>query len=41
LKGVLEPFSTSGNIGLLERAGFRDIVPVFQYLCFQGLLAIK
>tara|TARA_B100000674_G_scaffold478442_1_gene475566 strand:- start:304 stop:1032 length:729 start_codon:yes stop_codon:yes gene_type:complete len=41
LKGVLEPFSTSGNYGLLQRAGFQDIQNVFQYLCFQGILAIK
>lgn len=41
LKGVLEPFSTEGNRGLLERAGFVDVVPVFKYLCFEGVLAIK
>ncbi len=41
LKGVLEPFSSLGNRGLLERAGFKDVEPIFQYLCFQGLLAVK
>jgi len=41
LKGVLEPFSTEGNLGLLERAGFKDITTVFKYLCFEGFLAIK
>ena len=41
LKGVLEPFSSMGNRGLLERAGFRDVEPIFQYLSFQGVLAIK
>ena len=41
LKGVLEPFSTAGNIGLLERAGFSDIMPVFRWLCFEGVLCIK
>jgi tRNA (cmo5U34)-methyltransferase len=41
LKGVLEPFSSLGNHGLLSRAGFSDIQPVFKYLCFEGLLAIK
>jgi len=41
LKGVLEPFSVSGNIGLLERAGFKDIETVMKYTCFQGFLAIK
>lgn len=41
LKGVLEPFSSEGNLGLLHRAGFRDVVPVFKYLSFEGVLAIK
>ncbi len=41
LKGVLEPFSTAGNLGLLERAGFVDVMGVFKYLCFEGFLAIK
>ncbi len=41
LKGRLEPFSTQGNIDLLKRAGFEDIVTVFKYLCFEGFLAIK
>lgn len=41
LKGVLEPFSTEGNLGLLRRAGFSDIMTVFRYLCFEGFLAIK
>jgi len=41
LKGVLEPFSTQGNIDLLKRAGFVDIMSVMKYLCFEGFLAIK
>jgi tRNA (cmo5U34)-methyltransferase len=41
LKGVLEPFSTDGNLGLLQRAGFSDVMSVFRYLCFEGFLAIK
>jgi tRNA (cmo5U34)-methyltransferase len=41
LKGVLEPFSTAGNLGLLERAGFVDIMTIFKYACFEGFLAIK
>ena len=41
LKGVLEPFSRDGNLGLLERAGFVDIMSVFKYVCFEGFLAIK
>ncbi|AHE97599.1 methyltransferase domain-containing protein [Thioalkalivibrio paradoxus] len=41
LKGVLEPFSSEGNLGLLQRAGFTDITTVFKYICFEGFLAIK
>jgi tRNA (cmo5U34)-methyltransferase len=41
LKGVLEPFSTEGNIGLLKRAGFVDIMSIQKYVCFEGFLAIK
>jgi tRNA (cmo5U34)-methyltransferase len=41
LKGLLEPFSTEGNLGLLRRAGFVDIVTVMKYVCFEGFLAIK
>lgn len=41
LKGILEPFSTAGNMGLLERAGFSDVMGVFKYLSFEGFLAIK
>lgn len=41
LKGVLEPFSRAGNLGLLERAGFVDITTVMKYICFEGFLAIK
>lgn len=41
LKGVMEPFSTEGNHALLQRAGFVDIVAVFKYACFEGVLAIK
>ncbi|MGR8920696.1 MAG: methyltransferase domain-containing protein [Gammaproteobacteria bacterium] len=41
LKGVLEPFSREGNLGLLERAGFHDVTSVFKYVCFEGFLAIK
>ena len=26
LKGVMEPFSSQGNLQLLKRAGFKDIV---------------
>lgn len=41
LKGVLEPFSTQGNLDLLERAGFVDVMTVMKWVCFQGFLAIK
>ena len=41
LKGVLEPFSTAGNLGLLKRAGFEDITTVFQWVYFQGFFCIK
>lgn len=41
LKGVLEPFSTVGNIDMLSRAGFKDITSVFKYICFEGFFCIK
>ena len=41
LKGVMEPFSDKGNLGILKRAGFVDIIPIFQWLCFKGYMCIK
>ena len=41
LKGVLEPFSTRGNLELFARAGFVDVTSVWKHLCFEGFLAIK
>lgn len=41
LKGVLEPFSTQGNLDLLKRAGFIDVMSIMKYICFEGFLAIK
>ena len=41
LKGVLKPFSTAGNLGLLERAGFTDVMTIMKYVSFEGFLAIK
>jgi len=41
LKGVLEPFSTKGNLDLLARAGFIDVMTIMKYVCFEGFLAIK
>ena len=41
LKGVMEPFSTEGNIDMLKRAGFVDILSVQKYMNFEGFLVIK
>lgn len=41
LKGIMEPFSTQGNLDLLGRAGFQDIMSIQKYICFEGFLAIK
>jgi tRNA (cmo5U34)-methyltransferase len=41
LKGILEPFSSKGNLDLLKRAGFIDIEIIFRFNCFEGYLAIK
>ena len=41
LKGILEPFSTAGNLDLLRRAGFLDIMSIYKYVCFEGFLCIK
>lgn len=41
LKGVLEPFTTQGNLDMLARAGFADTMTVFKQLCFEGFLSIK
>jgi tRNA (cmo5U34)-methyltransferase len=41
LKGILEPFSTQGNIELLKRAGFVDIMTICKWVCFEGFLAVK
>ena len=38
---MLEPFSTNGNIEMLQRAGFKDIMSVMKWVCFEGFLAIK
>ena len=36
LKGILEPFSTKGNCELLNRAGFKDYMNIFKYVCFSA-----
>jgi len=41
LKGVLEPFSTQGNLDMLKRAGFVDVLSIQKYMNFEGFLAIK
>lgn len=41
LKRVLEPFSSEANLDLLKRAGFKDVMSVMKYICFEGFLAIK
>lgn len=41
LKRVLEPFSTDGNMEMLERAGFKDVMTIQKYINFEGFLAIK
>ncbi len=41
LKGVLEPFSSQANVEMLKRAGFIDILTIFKYLNFEGIVAIK
>jgi tRNA (cmo5U34)-methyltransferase len=41
LRGILEPFSSQGNLDMLQRAGFSDVMTVFKYVCFEGFLAIK
>lgn len=41
LKGVLEPFSTQGNLDLMRRAGFTDVTTIMKWVCFEGFLAIK
>tara|TARA_B100000242_G_C43007212_1_gene468150 strand:+ start:107 stop:811 length:705 start_codon:yes stop_codon:yes gene_type:complete len=41
LRGVMDPFTINANYDFLKRAGFKDIMPIYQYLCFVGILAIK
>ena len=41
LKGVLEPNLTNDNINLLKKAGFKEIETIFNYVPFEGIMAIK
>lgn len=41
LNGIMEPFNSSANHEMYRRAGFQDIMTVFRWLCFEGVLCIK
>jgi tRNA (cmo5U34)-methyltransferase len=41
LKGILEPFSTQGNLDILSRSGFKDVMSIYKYITFEGFIAIK
>lgn len=41
LKAMMEPFSSQGNLDLLKRAGFVDIMPIYRNMCFEGVVCIK
>ena len=41
LKSILEPFSSIANIDMMKRAGFKDILSIQKYICFEGWIAIK
>ena len=41
LRSVLEPYTIEANLQFMKRAGFKDIMPICQYLNFKGFLAIK
>ena len=41
LKGVMETFSDYGNTSMMNRSGFKDVIPIFQWVCFKGYMAIK
>lgn len=41
IKCVMEPFSSQGNIDMLRRSGFSDVMTIQKYVCFEGFLAIK
>ena len=41
LKGSFGAILLEGNRAMLERAGFKDIMPIARWLCFEGVLAIK
>lgn len=41
LRGVLDPYTAEENINYLKRAGFKDILSIQKFLCFEGFLAVK
>jgi len=41
LRSVMEPYTIKANLEFMKRAGFKDIMPICQFLCFKGFLAIK
>ena len=41
LRGVLEPYTSEANREYLARAGFKDILSVMKFVCFEGFVAIK
>ena len=41
LKGVLEPCSSIENLRMLETAGFRQVMVIFKFYCFEGYLAVR
>tara|TARA_B100001057_G_C22871605_1_gene959274 strand:- start:9588 stop:10307 length:720 start_codon:yes stop_codon:yes gene_type:complete len=41
LKGILDPFSSKGNLTILKNAGFKDIYHVAKFINFEAFLAIK
>ena len=41
LKGVLDPFSSKGNLSMIKRAGFKDFSVIGKFICFEIILAIK
>lgn len=40
LEGVLEPFTPEANLDLLRSAGFGEVMTVFRWLNWEGLLAL-
>lgn len=41
LKSILETLTLEENLAMLRSAGFKRMVPIMQYLCFQGLVCFK